>query len=561
MYSVRKWRPGSALQVLLLCTASSLLAVDGSQVSRTHKQRPLPVVSEIRRNSAESSDELCLRRRRAIEAEPALPGAPNLELLRAEVVARAKAEPVLFLWAPLSDATSSIVKTLRERLYRGGAPWKAFAEAYARFRNHPRELRQVLLTDGYLYAEQPAVAALLGSSVALSQLFTEREIAVKRGDQTLHAARKSGEYFWTDGPELGTPARLWLFDRVTAAGGTLGPAKHISLSQVRVQTGASQIEIERLTPGAVLAQLVYGDARVPAVLTIRENQLVFDCEVLRPEMRSKVEAARELAKREQRVLGLLRASIDEEVAEALPFDEPKTEEGQQDGKLRHEWKTAYLQGHSSFEFNGDRYPVFGSKGRPKIPQVCVDFILDSWERMADTRWLGRAEGRGRKIGHIDFDALDIENRRSVDRLIDFAKIRPDWFELLEIPEAERIIFADRRRFFRRLFELRADFQPGDVVAILGRRDDNRLHYHSFFIVANDPITRMPTLLAANAGRPRIRSWEAEMQNAPRRSIVARIRPRLAWLESIATPHATPLQDAKSSKGPLLSAQRTLFSTP
>jgi len=67
---------------------------------------------------------------------------------------------------------------------------------------------------------------------------------------------------------------------------------------------------------------------------------------------------------------------------------------------------------------------------------------------------------------------------------------------------------------------------------LGPRDDEKLHYHSFFIVAADPITGMPTQVAANAGRPRIRSWEAEMQNAPRRGILARIRPRLAWLEQV-----------------------------
>jgi hypothetical protein len=43
---------------------------------------------------------------------------------------------------------------------------------------------------------------------------------------------------------------------------------------------------------------------------------------------------------------------------------------------------------------------------------------------------------------------------------------------------------------------------------------------------------MPTWLAANAGRPRVRTWEAEMQNAPKRAIVARMRPRLEWLEQL-----------------------------
>jgi hypothetical protein len=164
--------------------------------------------------------------------------------------------------------------------------------------------------------------------------------------------------------------------------------------------------------------------------------------------------------------------------------------------------------------------------------VCVDFVLDSWERMADSWWLPRSDGRGRRVGRLDFDALQIENRRSVEKLVEFAKQHPDWFELLEIPRAAQVPLRGRRRFFERLYQDRRQYRPGDVVVILGPRDDERLHYHSFFVVAADPMSGMPTLLAANAGRPRVRTWEAEMQNAPKRAIVARLRPRLDWLERL-----------------------------
>jgi hypothetical protein len=59
-----------------------------------------------------------------------------------------------------------------------------------------------------------------------------------------------------------------------------------------------------------------------------------------------------------------------------------------------------------------------------------------------------------------------------------------------------------------------------------------MHYHSFWIYDSDPLTGMPTLVASNAGRPRIRTWEFEMRSAPQRSIKHRIRPRLPWLESV-----------------------------
>ena len=483
--------------------------------------------------SAAPTEQDCERRRRALELEPALPGAPQLEASRAEIVARARAESVLFLEAPTQTGLSSEMMALRERLFHEAQPWRAFSKVMARYRRTPRDLRKLILTEGYLYADQPSTAALLTNSIALNQLFSEPAIVVTRGNRTLHASRKNGDYFWTDGPERDLPARLWLFDRVAVNGENLGPSKLVALGAVRDESGATSIEIERVTKDAVLAQLVYGELRVPAILAIQHDELRVDCQAASAESNQMVQATRALSKRKSVVMVKLRATIDDEVAEALPFDEPKTEEGQQDGKLRHEWRMAYQQGYWSYTFNGDRYAVFGAKGRPRVPQVCVDFIVDSWERLADTRWLGHDEGRGRKVGRIDFDRLDIDNRRSVDRFIEFAKARPQWFDVLEFTESERVRFFERHHFFQRLYDLRAEFQPGDVVAILGPRDDEKLHYHSFFIVADDPITQMPTLLAANAGRPRLRSWEAEMQNAPRRSILARIRPRLAWLETLA----------------------------
>ena len=74
-----------------------------------------------------------------------------------------------------------------------------------------------------------------------------------------------------------------------------------------------------------------------------------------------------------------------------------------------------------------------------------------------------------------------------------------------------------------------------MVAIYGLRDDGKMHYHSFFVYSSDPVTGVPSLVAANAGRPRIRPWESEMLTAPQRSIHARIRPKLEWLEAITAP--------------------------
>ncbi|HMA94422.1 MAG TPA: hypothetical protein VKP30_17140, partial [Polyangiaceae bacterium] len=428
---------------------------------------------------------------------------------------------------------------LRERLHHDTAAWQALNDIFSQLTRYPERLREVLLTDGYLYAERPDLASLLANGVSLDQLFTERELEITRGSVVKHAVRKHREYQWADGADAGQPARLWLFDRVSIRGQAMSPNKHVALGDLRERLGATRVEVERLSADAALAQVSYGEQAVAAVLAIRDGEFELECEVVPPAMASAVEESRALRTRHARLMERLQTAIAEQVAEGLPFDEPKTEEGQQDGKLRQEWRSAYRHGYTTYEFNGDEYRVFGAGGIPRIPQVCVDFITDTWERMAGTRWGKRNEGRRRFVGRLDFDTLDIENRRSVENLIDFAVAHPEWFELMLIPESERIPFAERSRFFRRLYDLRTEFQPGDVVAILGPRDDDKLHYHSFFILADDPLTSMPTTVAANAGRPRIRTWEGEMQNAPRRSIIARIRPRQAWLESITAAEPVP----------------------
>jgi hypothetical protein len=240
------------------------------------------------------------------------------------------------------------------------------------------------------------------------------------------------------------------------------------------------------------------------------------------------------AKRHGLAQARLLAAVKQQVDEALPFDEPKTEEGQQDGKLRPEWRQAYFEGRSSFEFNGDRYSVFDTLGRPRPPQVCIDFVLDTFERAGGSWWQPRDSKRERS-GRLAFDDRALENRRSVESFLDFARSHTEAFEVYDVPAQERVPLRDRGQFFQSIYRLRSELRRGDIVAILGPRDDEKLHYHSFLIVGSDPLSGMPTELAANAGRPRIRSWEGEMQNAPKRSVLSRVRPRAPWLDGLLSP--------------------------
>src|SRR6185503_19917480 len=152
--------------------------------------------------------------------------------------------------------------------------------------------------------------------------------------------------------------------------------------------------------------------------------------------------------------GRLLSVVKEQVDEALPFDEPKTEDGQQDGKLRPEWRSAYLRGSSSFEFNGDRYSVFDASGRPRPPQVCIDFVLDTFERASGTWWQPAHLGRERILGRLRFDQSTIENRRCVERFIEFARANPAEFEVYDLPPEERVPLRNRQQFFSQLYRTR-----------------------------------------------------------------------------------------------------------
>ncbi len=464
----------------------------------------------------------------------ALPSpAVNDPELRAQLLGRTKAVPVAFLASPKVPTGGDEAAQLRQELARRPGH-DTFGRIVGKVRTRPELARAVFLREGYLYTDSPELASLYGA-LTLSLLFRDHDLRIERGAETLAARRlNDGDYEYSSGPEQGKRAKLLLFDRVHAAEHDPGLPLHADLQPLSRQLGFDELAIERLTPHGLSVQAIYGTRRVPTLLRVDHGKAVLECEVLGAE-REHVLAHRAEAERAHRVQSQLLAVIHEQVDEGLPFDEPKTEDGQQDGHLRPEWRRAYLCGSSSYEFNGDRYQVFDSSGRPRPPQVCIDFVLDTFERASGTWWRSRDLPRERVLGRLRFDRASIANPRSVERFIEFARAQPESFDVWEPPPEARVPLRQRQQFFASLHRTRHQYRKGDVVAILGPRADEKLHYHSFFIVEKDPLSGMPTEVAANAGRPRIRSWEGEMSNAPRRSIVARIRPRQLWLESIMPP--------------------------
>jgi hypothetical protein len=460
---------------------------------------------------------------------------------RAALLAQVKATPVVFLEHPRPTSSDPVVRQWRAELARSATPGRVLARLLHRFRQFPAFLRDVLLTDGYVYATEPALAATLAEGVTPGMLFRERRIVIERGAARITAENdEQGGYRYLDGPELGKPARLVLFDRVFSEGASLGPPLHVDLEPLRDELSFDTLELEQVNAAGILARARYGERVVPTLLARRGATLARACEAPGP-FAAELSSLRTARARRQRAFERLRQAILDGVDESLPFDEPRTEFGQQDGKLRQEWRQAYFQGASHYAFNGDEYRVFDAAGRPFVPEVCIDFIVDSLERAGGAWYAGAGVRPAHFAGSIDFDATDVLNRRNVEEFLALARRRTDWFDLRPTPPEEQIPFKWRERFFATLFARRAEYQAGDIVVILGERDDEKLHYHSFFVFDTDPVTGMPTMVAGNSGRPRVRAWASEMASAPKRSIFARVRLRSSFLEQTlaAPPTGTP----------------------
>jgi len=545
-----------ALAVLLSSALGGALAVQRARAGAGAPARAIaaPALRPVGPISAtpsvdDAADRECLARRAELWQRPELILPPaDVPALRAQLLGRTKSVPVLFLSRPEADEREATAAGLRRSL-EALPGYATFDTVVGKVRRQPELARAVFLREGYLYTENPELAALYGS-LTLSLLFRDPELVIVRGAEQLGARRlNDGDYEYTSGDERGRRAKLLLFDRVAAVGASLGAARHVDLRALSGELGFDELAIARATTDQLAVEAIYGSARIPMLFTMTGGKLSLGCEAPGAE-RERVLAQRAQAQRAAQNQARLVSVIKEQVDEGLPFDEPKTEDGQQDGRLRPEWRNAYLNGSSSFEFNGDRYAVFDSAGRPRPPQVCIDFVLDTFERAGGSWWRSRDQGRQRVRGRLQFDDPGLENRRSVERFLDFARAHREAFDVYEPPPEARIPLRNRALFFAELYRARAEFKRGDIVAILGPREDEKLHYHSFLIVDADPLSGMPTELAANAGRPRIRSWEGEMQNAPRRSILARIRPRAAWLEAVLAPQTgVSAEDPSPALGP------------
>jgi hypothetical protein len=446
-----------------------------------------------------------------------------------------------------------------------GAPGTRIAQIAKRHENDALTRRTLLLREGYVYSPDPHDALALVNQLRVADLFDDAEIwlerrstrsrlvrAIAKGARCAMATcpRSMIEYRYAQGVSEGRSVDLLFGDRFAVSESELGKPLHRDLRTLALEQGFSRARVVHASELELAVELRYGDSWIPALLESKGASLSVACVVAEAPVRRSLAAWREA--NASRIAANVRIgqAIEDAVDETLRFDRPEgVKHAEDDGKLRPIWFEAYRRKQGYFSYDKVSYPVYDAKGRAWPPQVCVDLVLDTFERASGTWFTGKLDEPRRLVGGLDFNAHGIQNRRGVLAFELFAATKPELFEARRFQGAERIPFAERAKFFDFLVEHADEFHPSDVVAIQGRKRDGLIHQHAIFIEYLDPITGFPCGLADQMKRPRRRTWEGIMAEAPLRSLLYRVRPTDRVFEAIVSKHGASLTtDTTQAKG-------------
>ena len=401
-----------------------------------------------------------------------------------------------------------------------------FRRLHKRAHHNRKRFRQIVLRDGYLFTEDHHLARYVFKDVSLPDLFRERTIFLQRGDEIMRLKRRRDRYVRADGPLRNHTVGIFPLDRVALTRAALDNPRHWELDTVRFGLGLHTLSLEEGADITPFRSTFLSGEELGGFLFRHGGQTAVVVAGIPPARWKELhDGNRERMDARMKIL----AAAEKFTQERIRFDEPEVEIGQQDGLLREAWYRAYRNRKLQYEVNGVTYDVFGFRGTPKPPQVCIDFLMDSVERAFGHWW--RREGRmpGRDKGRVRWSNYEGLRRRSVRGVIQFAAETPEIFEAYGVPKEEEVPYRDTERFYRNLEEFPVDFQEADMIMIWGYKNDGKRHYHSFFVHRIDPIDGFPIVLSDNAGVAAVRVWHDIMRRAPRRYIHHRIRIRDDWL--------------------------------
>jgi len=483
----------------------------------------------------------CQQQLALVGAEADLGGTPAFDEQRAAILGRASGEPIVLVRAPASTANHALPEDVRRAR---GATTSSTPPAYVsrwrtRFRHQPDKLRQLVLREGYLYSEDPVEAFWLVRKLTVADLFDDNAIWLARGETKHRLERDGSRYLHRGGERNGEPAKLLFGDRLANDETGLERPLHRDFRALRRRIGFDRAQLLHRTPKHLIARLRFAGQWTLALLASDGASLSLSCFDTDRQTRANIEQHVRNTDWRRRATTALNQAVDSAVREQLPFDRPRgVSDHFSDGQLRPQWRWAYQRGANAFSHDEKTYFVFDRKGRPAPPQMCVEFILDSFERASGTWYRPRGETPQRNAGELDFNLFGLNNRAGVLAFERFAQRTPSLFESSRFET--RIPFRERARFFAFLRDDSDRFLPGDVLAIQGEKADGYIHQHAILVTDVDPMTGFPYGLADQMRVPRRRTWEAIMAEAPKRSLLYQVRPRPEMLSRLHQQHDTSI---------------------
>ncbi len=523
------------IAVALAVVSLGCSAMSSTDASTTSEPSPAESANQLAPTTPETGDrelEACEARWASLANEGRPYGQGPLEVDRERMLGRARGATTLFTRPPARTPLTDPAAVKEREWFDRQLPSTRIVRLIGRNKAKKTLLRDLVLREGYLYAEHPDDAYELEARVTLADLFEDEALVLTRGSEQHKLRLKQGkpkEYVFDGGPKDGKKASVVFGDHVQIANGdsaTATPALHRDILGIAWALGLDRLAPERVTERGLLAQLRVGETTVRAVIDNKGAELSLGCVAEPKPAREAFAGALEGAKARALADARIRDAVSQQTDEVLPFDRPRNEKtSDKDGQLRQSWLAAYLRGATSFSAEGGSYPVFLADGRPSPPQVCVDFVLESYERAAGNWYYPQGQTPGRSKGHLDMNTFKIQNRRGVLGFGQFAASRADLFDHRAFTGKERIPFGQRNGFFKNIMDNVDDFRPGDILAIHGLKRDEKVHQHAILLEFVDPITGFPSGLADQMKAPRRRSWEGIMAEAPKRSLLYRARPK------------------------------------
>ncbi len=435
------------------------------------------------------------------------------------VTAEAKVRPVIYLKRPHASEDPKAASDL-SRLLQQKRPRKAVREILSEYANDKPFLRKMFLPEGYLFSDNAEIATAMAQETRLTDLYDEPIVYRQKNNITERLVRRGDHFVDPDGAE----ATIYLNDRTALKSTFFSAPIHLDIKAVIQSTGAVRVLPKIVDRTAAEVDLIFPSGnRYPALISLVDDQTQVTCiEGDEDQLRKEKMSAEIFRVRHEKIVEAVRNLV----AERPIFDEPKDEgeDVQEDGELRVAWKEAYFSHKKKFKYREVEYEVFDKAGNPIPPEVCVDFIVDTWERAFGTWYAKRSKPPSRIPGEIDFYAVANLSRRHIASILTYALSEDTPFERYDVPQRKWIPLASYRRFIKNLVKLSLHFRVGDLLVIHGLRDeDEQEHFHTVLILSMDPITGIPVEVADNQGRPRISTLKTAMRAAPRRSIKYRLR--------------------------------------